>query len=665
MIRQLGIPTLFITLSAAEIKWPELIVILKGILENEEINEQVAEDMNWESKASLIRRDPITCSRYFDYKFRQCQEFLLLSKSGIFKEHPVLDFFTRIEFQHRGSPHMHGLFWLSGAPNFDEDDPNSFSDCCAFIDKYISCSLDVEDVLHQTHKHTSNCEVKFKGEKKCRYGMPYPPMRQTQILLPFPMSLESSVKEASKTHLKVIKMHTEDLCKRNIEIDYDSFLEYLGLTEHQYIMAVRSGIMRPTVFLQRNIKDAFYNAFNPGLAKAWRANMDIQFVLDAYACCKYCAAYVSKSCRGMSELLKKVIDETKKGNVSCKEKLKKIAHTFLSGSEVSAQEAAYTVLGMALSKASRDCVYINTSRPSERVIMTKSTDELKKLDPESTNITIDGLIDHYINRPAELECTCLADFAALWTFTKSNPLRKNKPCEENEDDSDGDSSEEELLDSFFKIKGGYIKRRTKARVIRFRNFGLTSSADDFYREQLMLYQPWRNEDNELLVENVKDRYELSRDTIDSNRVKYNQQLNISKEDLQQVEQDELAGDYYIDNEFEVLYNPDVEGDFGLEMGANSKTTRDILKMPGMTDDESYKSLMNTLNVKQQRYHNHVLSTLGIQVDPLYEFVAGGAGVGKSMLIKAITQSIIRISVKEVGKDPSRIRVLLCAPTGTV
>jgi len=58
------------------------------------------------------------------------------------------------------------------------------------------------------------------------------------------------------------------------------------MDEHRYIMAVRSGIDRPTVFLKRELKDAFINAYNPKLAKAWKANMDIQFILDPYACSK-------------------------------------------------------------------------------------------------------------------------------------------------------------------------------------------------------------------------------------------------------------------------------------------------------------------------------------------------------------------------------------------
>jgi len=47
----------------------------------------------------------------------------------------------------------------------------------------------------------------------------------------------------------------------------------------------------------------------------------------------------------------------------------------------------------------------------------------------------------------------------------------------------------------------------------------------------------------------------------------------------------------------------------------------------------------------------------------FNFVSGGAGVGKSMLISAITQTVMRNSSKIPGQNPSRIVVLLVAPTG--
>ena len=47
---------------------------------------------------------------------------------------------------------------------------------------------------------------------------------------------------------------------------------------------------------------------------AWRANVDIQFVLDVYACAMYIVSYISKAQKGMSELLRQASAEARKGN---------------------------------------------------------------------------------------------------------------------------------------------------------------------------------------------------------------------------------------------------------------------------------------------------------------------------------------------------------------
>ena len=44
---------------------------------------------------------------------------------------------------------------------------------------------------------------------------------------------------------------------------------------------------------------------------AWQANMDIQFVLNAYACIMYVASYIMKTERSMGELLKRVATEAR------------------------------------------------------------------------------------------------------------------------------------------------------------------------------------------------------------------------------------------------------------------------------------------------------------------------------------------------------------------
>jgi len=70
MIRQFGLPTFFITLSAAESKRTELLVTLSLLLDSRDITETEAAAVSSAEKARLIRSDPVTCSGYFDYKFR-------------------------------------------------------------------------------------------------------------------------------------------------------------------------------------------------------------------------------------------------------------------------------------------------------------------------------------------------------------------------------------------------------------------------------------------------------------------------------------------------------------------------------------------------------------------------------------------------------------------
>ena len=67
--------------------------------------------------------------------------------------------------------------------------------------------------------------------------------------------------------------------------------------------------------------------------------MDIQFVLDVYACAMYIVSYISKAQKGMSELLHKACAEAKEGNSSIKQQVRDIGNKFLNSVEISTQEA--------------------------------------------------------------------------------------------------------------------------------------------------------------------------------------------------------------------------------------------------------------------------------------------------------------------------------------
>ena len=81
---------------------------------------------------------------------------------------------------------------------------------------------------------------------------------------------------------------------------------------------------------------------------AWQANMDIQFVLNAYACVMYVASYIMRS---MGELLKRVATEARTDKL--KVQLGKVGSAFLTHRELSAQEAVYRLLSIPMKQLSR------------------------------------------------------------------------------------------------------------------------------------------------------------------------------------------------------------------------------------------------------------------------------------------------------------------------
>ena len=94
--------------------------------------------------------------------------------------------FKRNEFQLRGSPHAHILLWLEKDPT--EVVGADMPDTVRLTDALISMNPEKLDcVKNQTHKHTFTCYKRAKDEnKKCRFGAPFWPMRETTVLIPMP-----------------------------------------------------------------------------------------------------------------------------------------------------------------------------------------------------------------------------------------------------------------------------------------------------------------------------------------------------------------------------------------------------------------------------------------------------------------------------------------------
>ena len=381
-----------------------------------------------------------------------------------------------------------------------------------FVDSYVSCSANSDELTDlvnlQRHRHSKTC--KKKGHNACRFNFPIPPMSRTMILEPLSETdLEENVADKLKKDLVQIRSLLDSI-KADETMSFDEFLEKLDLSEQQYLKAIRLSLKHNTLLLKRSPAEIRINCYNANLLKAWQANMDIQFVLDPYACAVYILSYITKGQRGMSKLLRKACEEAKEGNKDVVNKVRHIGNKFLNAVEISAQEAVYLVLQMPLRRSSREFQFINTSDPDERTFLVKSMDKTKGLPDHSLDIESDNVIKRYQRRPKQLENLCLADFVA-WFNCKSEGSEKKtvKPNvnstlladdyllenDFNDNVDDDHSDNDETLDERdeYEMKGGItLVKRQKQRIIRSVRFNKNKDPENYCREQIMLYTPWRN-----------------------------------------------------------------------------------------------------------------------------------------------------------------------------
>ena len=477
------------------------------------------------------------------------------------------------------------------------------------------------------------------------------------------------------------------------------FLKKLDLTEQQYIKAIRLSLKHSTLLLKRSPSEIRISCYNPHLLKAWQANMDIQFVLDPYACDVYILSYITKGQRGISKLLRKACEEAKEGNKNIVSKVRHIGNKFLNAVEISAQEAVYLVLQMPLRRSSREFQFINASDPDERTFLLKSINKIKELSDNSIDIESDNVIKRYQRRPKQMENVCLADFVA-WYNCKSESneqrhLKTSSPCADDylpesiiDDNLDDDvcDLEQTSENDKYEMKGGItLVKRQKPRIIRSVRFNRNKDPENYYREQIMLYTAWRNETTDLLkdFQTYQDRFEVVKDEIKQNRKQYENHTDVLDQAVQDIESEKSGNivapnaqyrdeqDREISSKLSELFGcfdpgkdkQHAEYDLINDIGIYPRTNDDEELVVKRLKDADFRKLVQSLNVEQKEFFYHVLNSVKTDKLPLRLFFSGGAGVGKSTVTNALYEALIRYLNAQTENDPDDISVVKVAPTG--
>ena len=351
MVRSLGPPTWFVTFSCNDLNWPDMI---KALLIADGCPDAV-EDLPFDERLEVVQKYPVVVARQFTLRTNALMRFLKMNPECL--GGPITDFWYRIEFQNRGSPHLHMLLWYNTVPDFDSPEG------LRVIDQVVSCSLNGDNAelvkRLQIHKHSTTC-YKDRNTGSCRFGFPRPTSNTTNCLEP------------------------DDALRNNGRF----------------------------CVLQRNADEVMVNNYNSILLKIWGANMDIQPCGNVTAVAYYIAKYASKcEPNDCGDVVREAVQKAKRQSNDVWKQLFAVSMAILRQRLVSAPEAAYRLCHLPLKMCTRKTVFVNSCRSEQRY-------RLLRFCEDETSV-FNNIFDRYQQRPNELEEISLAEFAVRYETVSS------------------------------------------------------------------------------------------------------------------------------------------------------------------------------------------------------------------------------------------------------
>ena len=105
MVKQLDLPTFFMTLSCADLRWNELVEIITK-LGDKYISDEDIENLSYFERCAILNMNPVLLEKHFQYRVEVFfKEIVVDGPLGKVTYHAI-----RVEFQFRGSPHIHFIF---------------------------------------------------------------------------------------------------------------------------------------------------------------------------------------------------------------------------------------------------------------------------------------------------------------------------------------------------------------------------------------------------------------------------------------------------------------------------------------------------------------------------------------------------------------------------
>ncbi|KAE8739488.1 hypothetical protein FOCC_FOCC015019 [Frankliniella occidentalis] len=318
MVDQLGIPTLFLTLSAADLHWEDLFRLLAP---GEDVNA-----MTDARRAKLLSENPLIADTFFTVR---ATHFI---KHTYKLKYDLVDHWFRFEYQHRGSAHVHAILWHNNAPdvsNLQGASQEHLDAVIRYFDGLVSTMNPGKDLppadVHPCRKKFSQVDEAIRG-------------RDLGELL----NRVQRHKCSNGYCQRVDKATGQPVCRFKFPFQEEPITRLFendkGLWE---------------LVTARN--DSLLNKYMEWVIALWRANMDATPIVSLGFILRYIAKYTAKGeprSQPCAELVKAVLEASGEDD-SARSVIQKLLMKTVSERDYSAQEVCHILTGQPLYDSSR------------------------------------------------------------------------------------------------------------------------------------------------------------------------------------------------------------------------------------------------------------------------------------------------------------------------
>ena len=392
-------PTWFVTISNSDIQWSELAKVIYPEKSWDDVSK-----IPFLDRIKLLTDNPAMACRIYKERLTCILEKILKGSNKPLGE--LIDYWIRIEMQDRGSPHAHALLtcllycerldkWYDGDEMCDmmlSSDETVKKDIGDMVDSYVSCSIPNIFIPHEkTDKnYKDNFGFRFDEELIEKDSEDHPSRKQTKCPVIGSIHHQTEIWKQIRATQCHIRKHTPSCfkycsgkkSKRICRFGYPK-PECKQTRMRLVIMGSRTRAQLRMVIKRNN---DIINNYVPKIIHAIGTNMDAQFVPSVNGTAAYLTAgYASKADAPDSEMLSKRLmkivadhkDKDKDGNElmpdQTRKKLYLASMAIVESTLTGAQQICWYLLGFPIVFTNRDVLGINTTPPSMRARMFRSS----------------------------------------------------------------------------------------------------------------------------------------------------------------------------------------------------------------------------------------------------------------------------------------------------